>query len=263
MRLFQRPGWRLAAALCLCPCIFAQILERGRPIEGNLKGGESRSYQLPATTGQFFAVTVHPNGLPLKVRLLAPSGAEIATVVNAAAEQRDLPVSHIARETGTYHLELVPTDSDAPARTYVLNLTELRVARPADETRIAAEQTFQAGKQLQAEESKESLQQAIAKFESALPLWRAVADQAQEGRTLDAMGDTYWSLSELAKAQACFEQALPLAKTSHDTVGEASALNNLGVAAMLTAPQKAIEYLEQSLPLSRAARRPQPGCRDA
>ncbi len=203
MRPFQRPGWRLAVALCLCSGIFAQVLERGRSIKGSLKGGESRSYQLPAATGQFFAVTVHPNGSPLKIRLLAPAGAEIATVVNAAGGQRDLPVSHIARETGTYHLELAPTDSDAPARTYGLNLTELRVAQPEDETRVAAERAFQAGKQLQAEESKESLQQAIAKFKSALPLWRAVSDQAQEGRTFDAMGDTYWSLSELAKAQAC------------------------------------------------------------
>src|ERR1017187_9820752 len=108
---FQRPGSLLVIALGLCPGISAQILERDRPLEGRLKGGESQSYQLPATTGQFFVVTVTPNGSPLQIRLLAPSRAEIATMVNAAGEQRDLRVSHVASETGAYHLAFALTDS--------------------------------------------------------------------------------------------------------------------------------------------------------
>jgi len=223
MWALEKPGWRLIIGLCLAWSSSAQNLERDRPLQGILKGGESQSYRLSATTGQYFRVMIRPNGCPLSIRLLAPSGAEITTVVNAAGELRDLPVSNIAEETGTYRLEFAFTDPDAPGRTYVINLTEIRTAALDDEKRIAAERTFQAGKRLQAQGSKESLQQAIASFESTLPLWRTIADKTQEGRTFDTVGDTYWSLGEPAKAKECFAQALSLAKASNRSTSVPSA----------------------------------------
>jgi CHAT domain-containing protein/tetratricopeptide (TPR) repeat protein len=253
MCLLTKPSWWLIAGLCLAWSSSAQVLERDHALTGTLESGESQLYRLLATTGQYFRVMVRPNGCPLTVRLLAPSGAEITTVVNAAGEQRDVPVSNIAQETGTYRLEFAFTDPDAPSRTYGISLTETRPATADDEKRIAAERAFQVGKRLQAQGSKESLQQAIVAFESALPLWRTISDRTQEGRTFDAMGDTYWSLSRPAKAKECFAKALSLAKASADRVGEASALNNLGVTAIFAEPKKALGYLEESLPLSRAA----------
>jgi CHAT domain-containing protein/Tfp pilus assembly protein PilF len=249
----EKPGWLSIVGLCLAWSTAAQNLEQDHPLQRTLKGGESQSYRLPATTGQFFRVLIRPDGSPLSIRLGAPSGAGIATVLNTAGDLRDLPVSNIAEETGTYELEFTLTDPDTSKRTYVINLTEIRAATVGDEKRVAAERAFQTAKRLQAQGSKESLQQAIAAFESALPLWRAIADQTQEGRTFDAMGDTYWSLGQLAKAKECFTQALSLAKATNDQLGEASALNNVGVTAILADPKRALAYFQESLPLSSAA----------
>jgi CHAT domain-containing protein/Tfp pilus assembly protein PilF len=248
-----KPHWPLILGLYFAWGASAQNLERDRPLQGTLKSAEIHSYYFPAATGQYFRVLVRPNGSPLSIRLIAPSGAGIATVLNIAGELRELLVSGIADVTGMYELELSLTDPNAPRRSYAINLTEIRAATEGDGKRIGAERAFQQAKQLQAQGSKEALQQAIAAFESALPLWRAVADQTQEGRTFDAMGDTYWSLGQPPKAKECFTQALSLAKASNDQLGEASALNNLGVTAILADPKKALGYLQDSLPLSRAA----------
>jgi CHAT domain-containing protein/tetratricopeptide (TPR) repeat protein len=242
---------RLITAMALAWTCSAQDLEPGRPIEGNLKGGGTESYGLQAAAGQYFRVTIRPNGAPLNVRLLAPSGTEISTLINPAGELRDLPISNIATEPGIYRLTFAFTDADAPARTYGVTLIEIRAPVPDDAPRMAAERAFQTGKRLQAQGSKEQLQKAIEAFESALPSWHSISDQVQEGRTFDAIGDTYWSLGQPAKAKENFTQALTLAKASMDRTGEASALCNLGVTAIFAEPKRAAALLEESLALSR------------
>jgi CHAT domain-containing protein/Tfp pilus assembly protein PilF len=67
------------------------------------------------------------------------------------------------------------------------------------------------------------------------------------------MGDTYFSLTQVAKASDSYQQALALSKASGDKVGEASALTNIGVTTSFRDPKKALEYFDQSLSLSRAA----------
>lgn len=49
-----------------------------------------------ATAGQYFQVLLEPEGSPLDMRLLAPSGSEIAEVVNPTGELRGLSLSAIA-----------------------------------------------------------------------------------------------------------------------------------------------------------------------
>lgn len=250
---------RVILALCLGLCLGfgaaaqdARTLQLGSPLRADLGSGQTTSFEIVASPGQYFRVLVRPNGAQINIRLSAPSGAPLAKLGNAAGEQRPLPISAIAQEKGAYRLEISLADPDAPAREFECNLVELREARPVDETRVAAEKAFYDGQQFQAVGSKESLNQAIARFEAALPEWRAIGDQAEEGHTFDTMGDAYWSLGQSTKANECYKKALPLAKAAGDQAGEASALSNLGVAASLREPKKALEFFEESLRLSRA-----------
>jgi CHAT domain-containing protein/tetratricopeptide (TPR) repeat protein len=230
----------------------ARILQPGNPLRANAGGSQISSFEIIANAGQYFRVVIRPNGAQINIRLSAPSGAPVASLLNAAGEQRALPISAIAQEKGPYRLEVTLADSEAPARDFECSLMELREAKPADETRIRAERAFNDGKRLQAEGSKESLNQAIARFEAAIPEWHAIGDQAEEGHTLDTMGDAYWSLSQGAKANECYKKALPLAKAAADQAGEASATSNLGVATSLRDPKKALEFFDEALRLSRA-----------
>ncbi|MBD2570987.1 CHAT domain-containing protein [Anabaena lutea] len=116
-----------------------------------------------------------------------------------------------------------------------------------------AKKLFQEGMQLYQQGTKESLLQAINKWEEALPLLRAVRDRGLEATTLYNIGSVYSDLGENQKALAYYNQALPLRRAVENRGGEANTLNNIGtVYSSLGEKQKALEYYNQALPLYRA-----------
>ena len=126
-------------------------------------------------------------------------------------------------------------------------------ATPQDSSRAAAKQLFDEGMQLFDEGTAESLQQAIEKWEEALPLWRVVRDKIWEAITLTGIGRVYDLLGEKQKALEYYHQSLPLSRTVGDKKQEAITLNNIGaVYNALGEQQQTLEYLNQSLLLSRA-----------
>ncbi|MEA5549857.1 tetratricopeptide repeat protein [Anabaena cylindrica UHCC 0172] len=119
--------------------------------------------------------------------------------------------------------------------------------------RAKAERLLQEGIQLYQQGTKESLLQAINKWEQALPLMRAVRERDGETATLIGIGRVYSDLGEKQKALAYYNQALPLLRAVRDRGGEAVTLNNIGsVYSDLGKKQKALEYYNQALPLFRA-----------
>ena len=77
-----------------------------------------------------------------------------------------------------------------------VRIAQQPAATSQDTTRAAAVRVFQEGMQLYQQGTAESLQQAIAKFEEALPLYRAVGDKVWEGVTLSNIGRVYDALGE-------------------------------------------------------------------
>ncbi len=122
---------------------------------------------------------------------------------------------------------------------------------PVDSTRREAERLFGEGLQLYGQRTAESLQQAIQKWEEALPLIRAVGDKVREATTLNNMGKVYSDLGEKQKALDYYSKSLPLWQEMRDKAGEAGTLNNIGrVYDDLGEKQKALDYFNKALPLS-------------
>jgi tetratricopeptide (TPR) repeat protein len=92
----------------------------------------------------------------------------------------------------------------------------------------AAHRIFQEGWQLYQQGTAESLRQAIAKWEEALPLYRAVGDKKQEAVTLNNIGGVYDALGQKQKALDYYNQSLPLSRAVGDKKQEAVTLNNIG-----------------------------------
>ena len=123
---------------------------------------------------------------------------------------------------------------------------------PVDSTRREAERLFEEGMQLYRQRTAESLQQAIQKWEEALPLIRAVGNKVREATTLNNMGKVYSDLGEKQKALDYYSKSLPLWQEMRDKAGEAGTLNNIGrVYDDLGEKQKALDYFNKALPLSR------------
>ncbi|MBD2489736.1 CHAT domain-containing tetratricopeptide repeat protein [Aulosira sp. FACHB-615] len=124
-----------------------------------------------------------------------------------------------------------------------------------DATRAAAVQALSEGSELYKQGTVESLRQAIAKWQIALPLWQKLGDKSYEAVTLVGIGRVYSDLGEKQKALSFYNQALPIIRAVGDLVGEATTLNNIGqVYSDLGEKQQALSYYNQALPLRRAVR---------
>jgi CHAT domain-containing protein/tetratricopeptide (TPR) repeat protein len=251
-------GCLVLAGLALCFASYGQspvdlTLSPQVPVQSLLVAGEARSWQIEAQAGEFVRLAIQPNGLALRIRLTTPDGAEAVSISNRTGESRPVSISQITAQAGRFVLECSLGSGDVPARGFELRLAERRPAADADRTRIQAERLVESARTLQDAGSKESLQQAVSKFEASLPLWDSIGDKSEESHTLDTMSDVYIALGENQKAEDSLQRALSLARAAGDTIGEADVLVNLGTALSFREPKKALEYLDPAIRQARAA----------
>ncbi|HEY9600532.1 MAG TPA: CHAT domain-containing protein [Allocoleopsis sp.] len=83
--------------------------------------------------------------------------------------------------------------------------------------------------QLYRQQTAESLRQAIAKWEEALSLYRAVGDKKQEAVTLSNIGGVYDALGEQQKALDYYNQSLPVSRAVGDKAQEVLTLGNIAI----------------------------------
>jgi CHAT domain-containing protein/Flp pilus assembly protein TadD len=133
-----------------------------------------------------------------------------------------------------------------------ISIAQQATATQQQGTRAAAEGLLQEGLQLYQQGTALSKQQALAKWEEALKLYRVVGDKKGQAVTLVGIGRIYDDLGEKQKALEYYNQALPLKRAVSDRAGVATTLNNIGtVYNDLGEKQKALEYYNQALPLRR------------
>ncbi len=97
------------------------------------------------------------------------------------------------------------------------------------------------------------LPEARAKYEEALPLYRAIGARLGEANCIKSLGDVHVALSELPEARAKYEEALPLYRAIGEKLGEANCIKSLGdVHVRLSELTDARARYEEALPLYRA-----------
>jgi len=226
------------------------LLEPGKPIERELKGGEVHSYKIALSAGQYLKTIVEQRGIDVVVRLFAPDGKQIIEVDSPNGTQGAEPISVVTEAAGNYRLEVRSLEANAVAGRYEAKIDELRAATTKDRKRIVAEQLYAEGKQLSAEGTAESLQKAIKKYEESLPLWRESEDRLYVGVTLNQIGFNYGAMGDKKKAIDYFQESLLIFQAIGNRSEEATSLNNIGLAyADLGENQKALEIFNRALPI--------------
>ena len=234
---FQCPARRALA--CLFCLLFSvglmngsqadvRWLEEGKPIERQLSGGESHSYQLNVSSGQYARVVVEQKGIDVVVNLFGPDGKLITAVDNPNGSQGAETVHITAEATGTYRLEVTSFEKLARPGLYQAKLAELRSATPADQQRLTARRAFDEGERLQIENTRDSLTLAIKKYEEALALYRVIDDPIEQFTMLIGLQNTYRSMNDKQKALECLEQALRIAQKLGDKYRQGRALEFIG-----------------------------------
>lgn len=146
-----------------------QPLEPGARIEKEIASGETHYYRVTLAAGQYLRVAVEQQGIEVTTSLLPATGekpGEKLIEVDSAGTER---VSAIAAEAAGYRIA-VQARRSAPLGRYVIKLEELRQATPQDQDRITAERAVAEGMQLTRQGRRESLLQAVEKYQSALAL---------------------------------------------------------------------------------------------
>ncbi|HYV06427.1 MAG TPA: CHAT domain-containing protein [Blastocatellia bacterium] len=226
----------------------------GVQVDRELKAGETHSYVVKLSSGQYLHVVVEQRGIDVVVRLFGPGGQKLTEVNSPNETQGAEPLSFVAEVAGNYRLEVSSLAEKAAPGRYEVNVKELRAATSKDRNQITAERALAEAEQFQAQGTLESLRKALAKHEEALQLWRTLGDRQREAITLNVMGEIYLRLGENPKALDYHSQAVSLTRAVGDRRGEGESLFNIGKDYwQLGDSQKALNHYNQALPLLRAA----------
>ena len=98
---------------------FAQTptaLEIGKPLERELKAGETQSFQVDLQKGKFLNALVNQQGIDVLVRVFAPDGNKIAEIDAPIGDQGSEVVAVEAKTDGAHRIEIVPFDKTKTGR---------------------------------------------------------------------------------------------------------------------------------------------------
>ncbi|PYQ62265.1 MAG: hypothetical protein DMF53_13355 [Acidobacteria bacterium] len=220
-------------------------LSPGVPLVRELPPGGRDEIPLDLREGTYIRFFFDATPLDLDVRLLGPSGEQIAGV--EASEGR---LSTIATTAGRYRFAVSPLNPKTGGP-YRLTLEELRPSSPGDADRVEADAALAAAIHLSIQGEYE---QAIKKAEEALSRFRKAQDHNGEFEVLYEIGNS-WSVLSGGKDAAlrAYQEGLAVAEAAGSRRNKARALMVLG--SLLTQPravtdaEKARDFLEQALPI--------------
>ena len=204
-----------------------QILQSDKPVEREIAGGESHTYQIKLRAGQFAHVVVEQKGIDLTAALVGPDGKQLIAIDLTNIIGTRKPLLYQAPAAGNYQMVIRANGVATLAGSYQLRLELKDTATEQDEKRLAGEQLLI---EAAAMALRMDFQQSIEKELQALKLWRELADRGWEGYTLGSMSGNYEKLSRYDKAAECFEQLLAIRREFKDRRGEAANLSDLGSA---------------------------------
>jgi CHAT domain-containing protein/Tfp pilus assembly protein PilF len=221
-------------------------LEPGKPIERELSGGQSHSYQLKLAAGQFLNVIVEQQGIDIMVQLSEPGGAQIAEFDGERRSQGQELASHVAEATGLHLLTVQPRLKNAPLGGYEIRIEELRAATENDRALYDARKLLQGGLKLR----------SAGKYGEALPLVersreireRLLGPEHQDvAEALNSLGRLYKSKGDYAKAEPLFKRALAIQEKilGLEHPGVATIINDLAMLYLYKGEYEKTELLHQ------------------
>jgi CHAT domain-containing protein/Tfp pilus assembly protein PilF len=228
-------------------------LEPGTPVEKELAGGATDTYEIQVGAGQFLHAVVNQMGIDVALTLYGPDGKQIATMHGPDSTIGPQKISAVADSSGLIRMEITSVNKNGSVGRYRVRIDSLHAPTEADRTRISAERTFEEALELSRKANADSSRNALQKYEDILSSWRTVGDGDEEALTLGCIAVTYFGFGESQKALEYLTMAVRLWQASGDLAEEAITLNNIGATYNgLGEQQKALDYYDQALQLQRA-----------
>ena len=205
----------------------SQTLIPGQPVEREISGGQSHTYQVKLASGQFVRVVVEQKGIDVALTLTSPDGKQLIENDVTGIFSARAPLSYEATAAGTYQITIRANRAATQSGAYQVWLELKASASSPDRKRMAAELLLRESRGLLMQ-GRYADPQLSEKLGHALALWRELDDRYWQGFTLNVIGLSQYGASQFDKAIEPYEQALSLWREEKLRAGEASVLRNLG-----------------------------------
>jgi CHAT domain-containing protein len=222
-------------------------LEEGRPIERELAGGETHSFQVRLAAGQYLRVVVDQRGIDIALKIFGIDGRKLVEMDSPNATQGPEAISVIAEQSGDYRVEISSPNKEVPTGRYEAKVAAIRTTTEQDRKWVAAQSAYNEGQGLRWRRDAESLRRSIESYQEAIRNWQAAGDRLMETHALYCIGLAWRSLIQVQKALEYFNQALRL-QQPEGWREEANTLYIIGLYHNdLGEPRQAFERLERAL----------------
>ncbi len=107
-------------------------LKQGKPIERELAGGQTHTYEITLAADQYIKVVVDQRGIDVGLKLIGPDKKQIAEFDSERRKEGEETASWVAEQEGSYRLGLKAKYSNAAGGRYRIRVVELGVATDGD-----------------------------------------------------------------------------------------------------------------------------------
>ena len=244
---------QIAAVVLFCFSALAQTeLPTLSAVSREIKGGETHSFRILLTEGQFLHALVVQEDVDVATAAFGPDGKQLTESNSPNGRWGSEPVLIIAPLTGEYRIDVNAPDSKAPAGRYRIQIVALRESTPVDKGHVTAQMLFDEARKLRRQQTAPAMRSAIEKYEQALPLFQAAGDTYRRALTLSSIGTAYFPLNEFRKALPYFNETLTLANALGDRRLETAMETNVGgMLDILGDVGKALDHQQRALQLAR------------
>ncbi|MDQ3666985.1 MAG: CHAT domain-containing protein [Acidobacteriota bacterium] len=220
--------------------------------EHQLKGGETQSFRIHLTAGQFFYALIEQLDIDVVAASYGPDGKQVGETDSPNDRWGFESILLVAETSGDYRVEVRSTNSKASAGRYRIKIMALREATVIDRDHAAAERAFGEGRKLRAQPTATAKRAAIDKYLSAAPLFKNAGDTYRQALTLLSTGNAYAQLNEFRRALPYFDETVALARSLGDLRLEAGTETFLGgMRDILGDIGPALDHYHRALQLSR------------
>lgn len=242
---------QLLAALAICALPVSAQMAKDLPalsaVTRELKGGETHSYRLKMTAGQFLHAIVEQLKMDVVTAVFAPDGKQLTESDSPNDDLGSEPIIFLAPTAGEYRVDIRSPNKDAATGRYQIKIVALREASAIDKSHAAAQMLIDEATKLLVQGGPAATRAAIEKSQQAVPLFAAAGDTYPRALALFSIGISYFSLNDYRKAVEYFDQAIPLAAAVKDRRLEAG-INNYagGMLDLLGNVDKAVDHFQRA-----------------
>jgi len=191
----------------------ARQLEPGKPIERELDGGQSHSYQIALAAGRYARLVVDQRGIDVVAKLFGQDGKQIAEFDSEVRLHGEESVSWVAEADGVYRLDVAAVYENAAAGRYEIQMAESRVATDNDS---ALHEACRLDTEFNNLYKAAKYDEAILLAERALEIRERVLgpEHFEVAGALNFLGVLYFLKGDYARAERLYQRALVIRETA-------------------------------------------------